>query len=1043
MNKDNLGNTLSKEQIEYFKDSKVVDSAGNLLVCYHGTRKPGFTEFDARKGDSFFGEYKFGDYNINYFTTNKSVAVGYTEIGIEENGNVYACYVNIVNPFIVNNETISDIPSWNNVKDSRIRDRQILAFNKFWNKWNNKGDISYLGQINNDLRPFNCRLEPNEDDNDYYDLIELGNNSLYGGKHPVMYAYSIDELFEDDMYEEVRDALVGNIDDPDEKYDYYLTVDDIIKWVIHMNEEDNTNYDGIILADIHDTGPRGSWLDSETTDVVTLISSNQIKSITNKNPTNRNSINEDDNVENSKATQGTGKTYRIPSYLIRQLSKDYGRDNAYRQFMGWYKPVILPIKRLFDDNNLEKEKGMISDRRTHIWGKDVDRWSFNDYKNDWINEPIRVALIDNKYRILDGHHRIIALANDGYENVEVLLKQLNEKLLVNEAYSTIFDTIWVYVSDRINGGGWNQELTVINNSITDTLKDYKKTLGRGYWIEYQGPGRTHKANESLNEAKEDRQKFIDWLRLYFGYKELTDEEKDDYFLGGPQNNMNNTATKRASDMVDEYIKEKPRIPSPYNDFYWWMKNRRPDEFYNWIGWLRNNPSKNTIKKNKKGGADLVFTTSSGSKVYHITNYEAAEQYGKGTRWCISGNYGGHEDRGREHFNDYTSDSGLHCNVFFIMKPDNDKIAVLIDREDNALHSIWDAEDNHITGLNTIVKDKDIYEFLKDYDKNIGLDSEDFDNAEHILNRIKQSGIKLEDVIKLDDMLVDVAKDMDPFDYEYDPASISYIIDVLTRDPNDLISQMNDIINDWEDDEITKVCTDIKNEVKRLTTYKGKLIESKEDFEKFKKWIAQGLGYDHYHYWMGDEEDKQKGEEALEKAEEYIYKFKKLKSENRLENPYNDMYWWMDDMRTQQDFIHFIDERSSTESKQQKVKNVKDKYSYVAYEDDTWKVIRILDYTAMVYYGKGTKWCVSMTQKEGRTGWAWWNDYHRGIYENSEIYVFINKKTNRKYCLVKQTPTATMPGYGALVYTQEDISKYRIPNCPDIPGIYTNPPEELE
>jgi len=95
---------------------------------------------------------------------------------------------------------------------------------------------------------------------------------------------------------------------------------------------------------------------------------------------------------------------------------------------------------------------------------------------------------------------------------------------------------------------------------------------------------------------------------------------------------------------------------------------------------------------------------------------------------------------------------------------------------------------------------------------------------------------------------------------------------------------------------------------------------------------------------------------------------------------------------------------------------------------------------MVYYGKGTKWCVSMTQKEGRTGWAWWNDYHRGMYENSEIYIFINKKTKRKYCLVKQCPTCTTPGYGALVYTQDDISKYIIPNCPDIPGVYTRPKE---
>lgn len=109
--KDSSGNILSQEQIDYFKDSKVRDSSGNLLVCYHGTREPGFTEFDARKGNGHFGEYKFGNYNINYFTTNKNIAQGYTDIGVEENGNIYSVYLNIVNPFIVANDTVSDIPA--------------------------------------------------------------------------------------------------------------------------------------------------------------------------------------------------------------------------------------------------------------------------------------------------------------------------------------------------------------------------------------------------------------------------------------------------------------------------------------------------------------------------------------------------------------------------------------------------------------------------------------------------------------------------------------------------------------------------------------------------------------------------------------------------------------------------------------------------------------------------------------------------------------------------------------------------------------------
>ena len=48
--KDSDGNTLSKEQQEYFKDSKVRDENGNLLVMYHGTDADFFV-FEKRKGD--------------------------------------------------------------------------------------------------------------------------------------------------------------------------------------------------------------------------------------------------------------------------------------------------------------------------------------------------------------------------------------------------------------------------------------------------------------------------------------------------------------------------------------------------------------------------------------------------------------------------------------------------------------------------------------------------------------------------------------------------------------------------------------------------------------------------------------------------------------------------------------------------------------------------------------------------------------------------------------------------------------------------------
>lgn len=79
--RDSDGNELSKEQQEYFKDSKVRDENGSLVVVYHGTRKADFTVFKR---------------NINYFTDNKEMAESYAP-----NNEMYTGYLNIANPYIV------------------------------------------------------------------------------------------------------------------------------------------------------------------------------------------------------------------------------------------------------------------------------------------------------------------------------------------------------------------------------------------------------------------------------------------------------------------------------------------------------------------------------------------------------------------------------------------------------------------------------------------------------------------------------------------------------------------------------------------------------------------------------------------------------------------------------------------------------------------------------------------------------------------------------------------------------------------------------
>ena len=82
--KDSTGRKLSKAQQEYFKDSKVRDENGNLLVVYHGTRNKDFTVFKR---------------NHNYYTDNRDMAESYAP-----NSAIYEGYLNITNPYIIDAE---------------------------------------------------------------------------------------------------------------------------------------------------------------------------------------------------------------------------------------------------------------------------------------------------------------------------------------------------------------------------------------------------------------------------------------------------------------------------------------------------------------------------------------------------------------------------------------------------------------------------------------------------------------------------------------------------------------------------------------------------------------------------------------------------------------------------------------------------------------------------------------------------------------------------------------------------------------------------
>lgn len=85
INTDNQGRQLSKQQQEYFKDSKVRDENGKLLEMYHGTPQDDFFEFDnsfSTNGNAFF------------FTSAKDMAQSYGK-------DIKQVYIDAKNPLII------------------------------------------------------------------------------------------------------------------------------------------------------------------------------------------------------------------------------------------------------------------------------------------------------------------------------------------------------------------------------------------------------------------------------------------------------------------------------------------------------------------------------------------------------------------------------------------------------------------------------------------------------------------------------------------------------------------------------------------------------------------------------------------------------------------------------------------------------------------------------------------------------------------------------------------------------------------------------
>lgn len=169
----------------------------------------------------------------------------------------------------------------------------------------------------------------------------------------------------------------------------------------------------------------------------------------------------------------------------------------------------------------------------------------------------------------------------------------------------------------------------------------------------------------------------------------------------------------AEDGLDDYNDMKEyllNICDTYRDLSNLMKVP-VDEIEDFVGnYVSVRQRKETIKKEE---SETVYEDGDWL-VLHILTPEAAQQYGSGTTWCISGLFPDQKNKGRYFFNKYVKDDHLadrDLNVpdsdlydpqdltfkngggyyFFINKPTRNKYCVLQNRN-KEIKSIWDSSD---------------------------------------------------------------------------------------------------------------------------------------------------------------------------------------------------------------------------------------------------------------------------------------------------------------------------------------------------------------
>lgn len=137
---DSEGNLLTPEQIAFFKNSKVRNGQGRLLVCYHGTNAS-FSKFEIGMSGKIHINKTF---NGIYLAYSKDQAICYRN-------NIYKLYANICNPLKENANTVTRDKIINLLQYLKFDSDEILDYDNVYKDCDDMTIVGWLYDLYDDM----------------------------------------------------------------------------------------------------------------------------------------------------------------------------------------------------------------------------------------------------------------------------------------------------------------------------------------------------------------------------------------------------------------------------------------------------------------------------------------------------------------------------------------------------------------------------------------------------------------------------------------------------------------------------------------------------------------------------------------------------------------------------------------------------------------------------------------------------------------------------------------------------------------------------